>query len=94
MLLLDEIHTHEGLHGAQVAYLLRRWRYGRRQSKYASTPMLCVGLSATLQNAEAFFAKLTGISRSNVHYIHPINEDLESEGAEYNIVLRETRFQA
>ncbi len=88
MLLLDEIHTHEGLHGAQVAYLLRRWRYGRRQSKYASTPLLCVGLSATLQNAEAFFAKLTGISRSNVHYIHPTNEDLESEGAEYNIVLK------
>ncbi len=88
MLLLDEIHTHEGLHGAQVAYLLRRWRYGRRQSKYSSTPLFCVGLSATLQNAEAFFAKLTGISRSNVHYIHPANEDMESEGAEYNIVLK------
>jgi hypothetical protein len=88
MLLLDEIHTYEGLRGAQIAYLLRRWRYNRRLSHQAGTPLCCVGLSATLNEAESFFAKLTGIPKNRVHYIYPQTQDLEERGAEYNGMLK------
>jgi hypothetical protein len=86
MLLLDEIHTYEGLSGAHVAYLLRRWRYARRLHKQDA--LCCVGLSATLNNAEAFFAKLTGIPTSFVNYVHPERADMDEEGAEYNVVIK------
>ena len=86
LVLLDEIHTYEGLPGAQVAYLLRRWKYARSQRTHAN---LCfVGLSATLTNAEAFFSKLTGVPEHRVGYIYPRDEDLEDEGIEYNVVLK------
>ena len=26
LVLMDEVHTYEGKHGAQVAYLMRRWQ--------------------------------------------------------------------
>lgn len=86
LVLLDEIHLNESFHGAQVAYLLRRWRYMRGASTEHSLCM--VGLSATLTQAEAFFARLTGIARTYVHYISPAEEDLVDEGLEYNVVLR------
>ena len=45
MLLLDEVHTYGGAHGAQVALLLRRWQHalGRNPALHI------VGLSATLE---------------------------------------------
>jgi hypothetical protein len=87
LVLLDEIHTYEGLHGAQVAYLLRRWRYARGMGY--SIPNLCVvGLSATLREAESFFSKLTGIPEQNVTYIYPYDNDLLEEAMEYNLVLK------
>lgn len=86
LVLLDEIHTYEGLPGAQVAYLLRRWKYAR--SNYAQKNLCFVGLSATLTNAEAFFSKLTGVPEYRVGYIYPRDEDLEDEGIEYNVVLK------
>jgi len=86
LVLLDEIHTYEGLPGAQVAYLLRRWKYARSQQTQKN---LCfVGLSATLTNAEAFFSKLTGVPEHRVGYIYPRDEDLEDEAIEYNVVLK------
>jgi hypothetical protein len=88
LLLLDEIHTYEGLRGAQIAYLLRRWRYIRRLSQQAGTPLCCVGLSATLSDAEAFFARLTGLPANRVHSIHPADQDLEKRGAEYSVILK------
>ena len=88
LLLLDEIHTYQGLQGAQIAYLLRRWRYNRRLSHQAGTPLCCVGLSATLNEAETFFSKLTGIPKNRVHYIYPAEHDLEARGAEYNVMLK------
>src|SRR5437588_6223031 len=84
--LLDEIHTYEGLPGAQVAYLLRRWKYDRSSQTQANLSF--VGLSATLTNAEAFFSKLTGVPEHRVGYIYPSDEDLEEEGIEYNVVLK------
>jgi hypothetical protein len=88
LLLLDEIHTYEGLRGAQIAYLLRRWRYMRRLSQQAGTPLCCVGLSATLSEAQDFFARLTGLPGNRVQYIHPVDQDLEERGAEYNVMLK------
>ncbi|GHO61351.1 hypothetical protein KSC_002430 [Ktedonobacter sp. SOSP1-52] len=86
MLLLDEIHTYEGLHGANIAYLLRRWRHARCRRQ--TERLCCVGLSATLKDASSFFSRLTGISPSLVSYVRPQWEDIEVEGAEYNLVLK------
>jgi hypothetical protein len=86
LLLLDEIHTYDGLNGAQVAYLLRRWRHARGQIPRHS---LCiVGLSATLTRAETFLSRLTGIPPYRVDYISPREDDLVDEGVEYNVVLK------
>lgn len=82
LVLLDEVHLYAGTYGAQVGYLLRRWRYlsGRRSS--------FVGLSATIADGQAFFAALTGLDPSVVEEISPKPEDMEEEGAEYILALR------
>lgn len=84
LMLLDEIHTYEGITGAQVAYLLRRWRHARGGKQGLSV----VGLSATLAQAEEFFAKLTGVPQHQVRYIYPREADLVEEGIEYNLVIK------
>ncbi|NLE46388.1 MAG: hypothetical protein GX620_16855, partial [Chloroflexi bacterium] len=86
IVLLDEIHTYEGLTGAQVAYLLRRWRHarGRRDAQ----GLCMIGLSATLTQGERFFARLTGLQESQINYVSPQEEDLVEEGVEYNLVVR------
>lgn len=82
LVLLDEVHTYSGVHGAQVALLLRRWRHsGHRRTTF-------VGLSATLRDAVPFFAQLTGLDQSDVDYIEPAPEDLEYQGREYSLALR------
>jgi hypothetical protein len=86
MVLLDEAHTYSGVHGAQVALMLRRWRHANRQWG-ADSPVI-VGLSATLRDAGDFFANLTGADRGNVEVIAPSADDLEAIGREYGIVLR------
>lgn len=86
LLLMDEIHLNEGIHGAQVAYLIRRWRGARRA--VASAPLCIVGLSATVTQAEQFFARLTGVSLERVSYIAPAESELIKEGMEYNVALR------
>lgn len=48
LVLLDEVHTYEGRHGAQVAYLMRRWQH------LVDQPLSFVGLSATLREADSF----------------------------------------
>jgi hypothetical protein len=86
LLLLDEIHTYEGMSGAQVAYLLRRWRHAR--GRHPGQGLLIVGLSATLAQAERFFARLTGLPTEQVQYIMPAEADLIEEGVEYNLILK------
>ena len=81
IVLLDEVHTYTGIHGAQVAYLLRRWQ------KAIEKKVQFTGLSATLQSAEEFFTQLTGLSPGSVEEISP-GEDLLAEGMEYQLVLR------
>jgi hypothetical protein len=82
LVLLDEVHTYEGRHGAQVSYLLRRW------SHLVAQPLRFVGLSATLKEAPSFLSSLTGTWQSYIEEISPFSEELESEGAEYLIALR------
>ncbi|MBF0239221.1 MAG: DEAD/DEAH box helicase [SAR324 cluster bacterium] len=82
LVLLDEVHTYEGRHGAQVAYLMRRWQSLVRQH------LNFVGLSATLMDAQSFFVSLTGLKFNQVQEIKPLSAELESEGAEYMIALR------
>lgn len=82
LVLLDEAHTYTGMHGAQVGLVLRRWRHAVR------SPVTFVGLSATLRDATAFFAQLTGLSDASVDYVTPQPQDLEEEGREYALALR------
>jgi hypothetical protein len=81
-ILLDEIHTYGGLHGAAVGLLLRRYQNALR------VPVQMIGLSATLRDAQAFFATLTGLSSASVTVITPDGDDLIDEGAEYLLALR------
>lgn len=80
--LLDEVHTYEGATGAQAALTLRRWRH------LLGTPITWVGLSATLGDAARFFSDLTGAALDDVVEITPSREELEEQGAEYQILLR------
>jgi hypothetical protein len=82
IVLLDEAHTYSGPSGAQAAYVLRRWRH------LAGGPVMWVGLSATLRDAEQFFAKLSGVSADFVREVTPLSDDLEQRGHEYQLLLR------
>ncbi len=82
LLLLDEAHTYDGTAGAQVAYLLRRWKH-----RTEAVPHF-VGLSATLMDAAGFFAQLTGLSPGMVREIHPAESETIKEGTEYMLALR------
>lgn len=82
LVLLDEVHTYTGVHGAQVALLLRRWRQAVRR------PVTFVGLSATLRNAGSFFAELTGLDEIAIDHIEPQPADLEDLGRQYAVALR------
>lgn len=83
IVLLDEVHTYTGTHGAQVALLLRRWHHALNKS-----PLEMVGLSATLREAGDFFSDLTGLKRSDVFEVDASHGKMESKGKEYQIVLR------
>ena len=82
MVLLDEVHTYSSTHGAQVGYLLRRWRHLVR------APISFVGLSATLREGSHFFSRLTGLSEYQVAEVSPLRTEMTDEGAEYLLALR------
>lgn len=82
MMLLDEVHTYAGSSGAQVAFLLRRWR--RLLRRHVSF----VGLSATLKDGARFFAQLTGLFEQSSVEVTPAKSDMIAEGAEYLLALR------
>jgi len=82
MMLLDEVHTYAGTSGAQVAFLIRRWRWLLRQ------PVTFVGLSATLKDGERFFARLTGLPEDACTEVTPAPSEMIAEGAEYLLALR------
>jgi hypothetical protein len=81
VMLLDEIHSYGGVHGAHVALLLRRWRsLIRRSVQY-------VGLSATLADPLGFLSDMTGVPASRLALVSP-TDDLISDGQEYQLLLR------
>ncbi len=81
-LLLDEVHTYAGTHGAQVANLLRRWR-----AEMGTRPHL-VGLSATLADPSGFLSQVTGVPTSSVVVVEPQSDELTAFGREYFLALR------
>ena len=81
-ILLDEIHTYSGTHGAQVAHLIRRWR------GEMTTPSHVVGLSATLADPEGFFAQLIGADTGSVAVVKPGDAEIRESGREYFMALR------
>ncbi|RYE54880.1 MAG: DEAD/DEAH box helicase, partial [Sphingobacteriales bacterium] len=80
MVLIDEVHTYTGTHGAQVANLIRRWKSATGRSVFFA------GLSATLENAVQFFSDLTGLQHGQIQQLEP--KDLEEVGMEYLLALR------
>ncbi len=80
--LLDEVHTYEGSTGAHTALVFKRWRYLLKK------PISWVGLSATLDEAESFFASLIGLDEENVKEITVNEDEFSEEGAEYQIALQ------
>ncbi|MGE0322130.1 MAG: protein DpdJ [Polyangiaceae bacterium] len=82
LVLLDEVHTYEGVYGAQAALLIRRWKEAT-----GAVPHF-VGLSATLADARRFFAELINEAESVVEEVSPRPADLISEGQEYMLALR------
>jgi hypothetical protein len=81
LVLLDEVHTYRGIHGAQVSLTLKRW-----QHRAGTTPHF-VGLSATLAEPEAFMGALVGIHDPFfVTAIEP--RQTETEGCETIVALR------
>lgn len=81
MMLLDEAHAYSGTHGANVGLLIRRWR------AMTNSPVLFVGLSATLTDPQGFFGDLVGLYQTEVTAVDA-GEDLEEGGHEYHLILR------
>ena len=81
-ILLDEIHTYSGTHGAQVANLIRRWR------GEMTAPSHVVGLSATLADPEGFFAQLVGADTGSIDVVKPGDTEMRESGREYFMTLR------
>jgi hypothetical protein len=90
VVLLDEAHSYEGVHGAQVALTLRRWR----RAVAGREPVAFVGLSATLAGADRFFAQLVGLHDSEVVEISQTRPtpgsaaEFDDLGVEYHLALR------
>lgn len=81
-ILVDEVHSYEGVHGAHVALLLRRWaRASEAKPHY-------VGLSATLSDASRFFAELVGLVPGYVAEVTPAPDEMRGRDAEYLLALR------
>lgn len=82
LVLLDEVHTYEGVYGAHAALLIRRWK-----EVTGAFPHF-VGLSATLADARRFFSALINESEGNVEEVSPQPDDLVSQGQEYMLAVR------
>ncbi|MBZ0264126.1 hypothetical protein K8I28_05615 [bacterium] len=92
MVLLDEVHTYEGIAGAQTAWVLRRWKYWVHHRNKATSPHF-VGLSATLKDSHRHMAGICGLNPDQISEftpkITPTEEsEMVAEGQEYNIVLK------
>ncbi len=98
-IVLDEIHLYNGIHGSQIASLLRRYQHRLDQTMYAAgrdlpadqkwTKPLIIGMSATIGQPAQFLSDLTGIYRNKVRALVPTEEDLDpAQGREYFLFIR------
>jgi len=83
LLLLDEVHTYQGVPGAQTSWLLRRWRHWARIRN-----IQVVGLSATLTDAPSHLARVGGVPPSAVTEFRPTPSEMVAEGMEYNLAVK------
>jgi hypothetical protein len=83
LLLLDEIHAYEGIHGAQISWILRRWKHWPRLRQ-----LHVVGLSATLRDAVGHLATLAGLRPDQITEVGPAEAEYETESQEYNIAVK------
>lgn len=85
LLLLDEVHAYEGIPGAQVAWILRRWRHWARPRA-----LHVVGLSATLRDPVRHLAAVAGVRAEDIVPFAPSeeNKELTSESQEYNLLVK------
>jgi hypothetical protein len=85
LLLLDEVHAYEGIPGAQIAWVLRRWRHWARPRS-----LHVVGLSATLRDPVRHLAAVAGIRPDDVEPFAPDEDtgELVAEAQEYNLLLK------
>ena len=83
LLLLDEVHTYQGIQGAQISWLLRRWRHWSR-----AKTVHFVGLSATLRDAPTHLARVVGIPPATISEFRPEVAELDYEGIEYNVAVK------
>jgi hypothetical protein len=85
LLLLDEVHTHEGIPGAQAAWVFRRWRHWG-----AINDVHVVGLSATLKNAPEHLSRVAGLDPALVVEHRPAPREFESIDVdlEYGVVVK------
>ncbi len=83
LFLLDEVHSHEGIKGAQIAWVLRRWLHWS-----AVKNLHVVGLSATLRNPDAHLSRLMGVGQGNIIEYKPGVDELVPGGLEYNLVVK------
>lgn len=83
LLLLDEVHAYEGVSGAQVAWILRRWRHWTR-----SRNLHVVGLSATLKDAPNHLSLVSGIPAGAIEQFTPSDDDLTLQDVEYNLIVK------
>jgi hypothetical protein len=88
LILLDEVHAYEGIHGAQVAWVLRRWRHWAK-----ARSLHVVGLSATLMDAPEHLSRVALLPPGAVVEFGPVpgigeSGEMESEGIEYNLAVK------
>lgn len=101
---MDEIHLYSGIHGSQIAALLRRLKYRIDNAMYGyargtadeattwRTPLL-IGMSATIGRPGQFWSKLTGVPEYRVSAIEPQPEDYDpAQGRDYFLFIRPESF--
>src|SRR3546814_6038183 len=81
--LADEIHLYSHVHGAQVGYTLRRLAARAETNGDGATPMLAIGMSATLGDPAEAWRRLVG--RDEVFLLAPAANERTSNprGREY-----------
>lgn len=83
LVLLDEVHAYEGITGAQVAWVLRRWRHWAQ-----AKALHVVGLSATLRDAAEHLAAVAALPPGQVREFRPVPGEMKSEAAEYSLAVK------